>query len=48
LGEALQGDNLGDYWKYRIGNYRVIAEIQDRQVRVLVIRVGHRSKVYRR
>ena len=47
LGEALQGDDLGSYWKYRIGNYRVIAEIQHRQVRVLVIRIGHRSKVYR-
>ena len=47
VGEALQGSDLGSYWKYRIGNYRVIAEIQHRQVRVLVIRIGHRSKVYR-
>jgi mRNA interferase RelE/StbE len=48
LGEPLHGDRLGSFWKYRVGDYRVIAEIEDQQVRVLVIRVGHRSQVYRR
>jgi mRNA interferase RelE/StbE len=48
VGEALHGDRLGNFWKYRVGDYRIIAEIQDRQVRVLVIRVGHRSRVYHR
>jgi mRNA interferase RelE/StbE len=46
LGEPPHGDRLGNFWKYRVGDYRIIAEIQDRQVRVLVIRVGHRSRVY--
>lgn len=45
FGEGLAG-NLSGLWKYRIGDFRVIAEIQDERVIVLVIRVGHRSKVY--
>ncbi len=38
--------NLTGFWKYRIGNYRVICEIQDEKVLVLVLRVGYRSTVY--
>ena len=38
--------NLTGLWKYRIGDYRVICEIQEKKVVVLVLRVGHRSKVY--
>lgn len=45
FGESL-AENLAGLWKYRIGNYRVIVEIQDERVVVLVLRVGHRSKVY--
>jgi mRNA interferase RelE/StbE len=33
-------------WKYRVGAYRIICEIQDEKVLVLVLMVGHRSKVY--
>lgn len=47
LGAALKGDDLGRYWKYRVGDYRVIAEIRDRDVRIIVVRLGHRSDVYR-
>ncbi len=47
LGSALQGDKLGIYWKYRVGNYRVIAEIRDDVLVVLVIEIGHRREVYR-
>lgn len=47
LGAALKGDDLGRYWKYRVGDYRVIAEIRDRVVRIIVVRLGHRSDVYR-
>lgn len=46
IGEALNGE-LGEYWKYRVGDYRVIASIEDDVLRVLVVRVGHRSDVYR-
>ena len=47
LGEALKGDELGRYWKYRVGDYRMIAEIQDLEIRIVVVRLGHRSVVYR-
>ena len=47
LGEALKGDELGQFWKYRIGDYRIIAEIVDREIRILVVRIGHRRDVYR-
>lgn len=45
LGEALKGP-LGGLWKYRLGAYRIIAEIRDADILVLVVRIGHRSKVY--
>jgi mRNA interferase RelE/StbE len=48
IGEALKGSALGDFWKYRVGDYRVIASIQDAILTVLVVRVGNRRDVYRR
>lgn len=48
LGEALRGDDLGSFWKYRLGDYRVVAEIIDRRVVIIVVRVGHRREVYRK
>ena len=39
IGEALKGSKLGEFWKYRIGDYRVIARIEDAALRVLVVRV---------
>lgn len=47
LGAALQGAELGNYWKYRIGDYRVIAKINDDKVIVLVLKIGNRKQVYR-
>lgn len=47
LGAALRGDELGQFWKYRVGDYRIIAEIHDREVRILVVRLGHRREIYR-
>lgn len=47
IGEALQGSRLGEFWKYRVGDYRVIARIEDAAVRVLVVRIGNRRDVYR-
>ncbi|TAN52484.1 MAG: type II toxin-antitoxin system RelE/ParE family toxin [Methylococcaceae bacterium] len=46
-GAALQGGALGNYWKYRIGDYRVIADIRDSRLNLLVVKIGHRSDVYR-
>ena len=33
-------------WRYRIGNYRVICEIQDENIIVLVLEIGHRREIY--
>lgn len=46
LGTSLRGQ-LSEYWRYRVGNYRILCDIQDEALIVLVIRVAHRSKVYR-
>ncbi len=46
--EALKGSKLGELWKYRVGDYRVIADIQDAVICVLIIRIGHRRHIYRR
>ncbi len=46
LGTALVGEWSG-YWRYRIGDYRVIARIEDERVVILVVRVAHRREVYR-
>lgn len=46
LGKALTG-SLGTLWRYRVGDYRIICELQHSAVRVLVVRIGHRREVYR-
>jgi len=45
-GKALKG-NLGTLWRYRVGDYRIVCAIDDKILRVLVVKVGHRSEVYR-
>jgi mRNA interferase RelE/StbE len=47
IGEALKGSKLGDFWKYRVGDYRIIADIQDKALRIYVVEVGDRKAVYR-
>jgi mRNA interferase RelE/StbE len=47
VGEALKGSKLGELWKYRVGDYRVIADIQDGRLRILIVRIGNRREVYR-
>lgn len=47
IGEALSGSRLGEFWKYRVGDYRIIANIEDGQLRVLVVRIGNRREIYR-
>ena len=47
LGEALAGSTLGNYWKYRVGDWRIICDIQDKRIVVRVLRVGNRSEGYR-
>ena len=47
IGEALKGTEFGELWKYRVGDYRIIASIEDKLVRILIVRVGNRREVYR-
>jgi mRNA interferase RelE/StbE len=47
IGQALRGSKLGELWRYRVGDYRVIANIQDHTLRVVVVRIGNRKEVYR-
>lgn len=47
IGEALKGSRLGLFWKYRVGDYRVISHIEDDVVRILVVKIGNRCEVYR-
>ena len=46
-GKALTGPHLGAYWRYRVGDYRIICDIQDDALCVLVIELGNRREVYR-
>lgn len=47
LGSALKGSKLGEFWKYRVGDYRIIARIEDGKLTILVVRIGNRREVYR-
>ena len=44
-GKGLSG-NLAGLWRYRVGDFRLIAEIQDDRLVILMIEIGHRSEVY--
>lgn len=47
IGEALNGSKLGEFWKYRVGDCRIISSIEDGALRILVVKIGNRRKVYR-
>ena len=47
IGAALKGSRLGEFWKYRVGDYRIITRIEDNALSVLVVRVARRDWVYR-
>ena len=47
VGQALKGSRLGEFWKYRVGDFRIIARIEDRALLILVLLVAHRRDIYR-
>jgi len=47
IGERLQG-TLSEFWKYRVGDYRIICSLENERLVVLVLRMGHRREVYKR
>lgn len=46
LGSALKGPRYDRLWRYRVGDYRIICDIQDQRLVVLVVEIGHRRQVY--
>ena len=47
VGQALHGSRLGEFWKYRVDDYRLICKLEDNRLVVLVLRLGHRREIYR-
>lgn len=47
LGQALKGKEFGNLWRYRVGDFRLVCDIQDQRLVVLVIEIGHRREIYR-
>ena len=47
FGKALKGTH-SEFWRYRVGHYRIICELDDDSITVLVIRVGHRKEIYKK
>ena len=45
-GKGLSGDKSG-YWRYRVGDYRVIADIRDEEIIIVIVEIGHRREIYR-
>lgn len=44
-GKALKGE-LGEFWRYRVGDYRILCEIRDDELVILAATIGHRREVY--
>lgn len=47
VGEALKGSRLGEFWKYRVGDWRIICDIQDEALVILALNIGNRREVYK-
>jgi mRNA interferase RelE/StbE len=47
LGAALKGPRFGEFWKYRVGDYRIVARLEDDVLLILVVKIGDRKDVYR-
>jgi mRNA interferase RelE/StbE len=47
IGDALKGSELGEFWKYRVGDWRLICQIKDKQIVIMVVTLGNRREVYR-
>jgi mRNA interferase RelE/StbE len=47
IGKALHGSRLGEFWRYRLCDFRIVCKIEDDRLVVLVIRIGHGKEIYR-
>ena len=48
IGEALTGNRYAGLWKYRVGDIRVICQIKDKEIMILVVKIGNRREVYKK
>ena len=48
IGKSLKGNSFAGLWRYHVGDYRVLCEIQDEKITILVVLVGHRREVYKK
>ena len=46
IGESLKG-TLNEFWKYRVGDYRIICEIKDMELTILAVKIGNRREIYK-
>lgn len=46
IGAPLKGNTFSGLWRYRVGDYRVLCKIQDQQITILIVLIGHRREVY--
>lgn len=46
VGKPLKGD-MRNYWRYRVGDYRILSAIQDEIITIQVIHIGHRKEIYK-
>ena len=47
IGAPLSGERFRQLWRYRVGDYRIIAEIKDAEIMIFVVEIGHRRDIYR-
>ena len=47
IGQALRGSELGEFWKYRVGDWRLVCQIKDAKILITVVRLGNRREIYR-
>ena len=45
-GKGLSGDKSG-YWRYRVGDYRILADIRDDEIIIIIVEIGHRREIYK-
>jgi len=47
LAKKLSG-NLGDFYRFRLGDYRIVCEVQNQELIILILQIGHRQNIYQR
>ena len=48
IGEALVGKQFSGLWKYRLGYIRIICQIKDKEITILVVKIGNRREIYKK